>query len=268
MSESIGLIAGNGQFPILFARAAASQGRDIIAIAVREETEPELEKYVRKIYWIGVGQLGEFFEILKKEKLKKVVMAGQIRPAHIFDKNIAKDKQLERFLNKVKDKRADSLLGGIAGILKRMGIKLLDSSTFLKDHLVRRGSLTALGPSASQREDIRFGAGIAKRLSGLDIGQTVVVKDKAILAVEAIEGTDQAIGRGGALGREGAVVVKVSKPRQDMRFDIPLVGPKTIESLISASCAVLAMEAGKTLFLEKEKCLALAEANKICLVGI
>jgi len=195
-------------------------------------------------------------------------MAGQIRPAHIFNKNVVKDEQLERFLNKVKDKRADSLLGGIAGILRRMGIRLLDSTTFLKEHLVRRGTLAGQEPSDFQWQDIRFGASIAKRIGGLDIGQTVVVKDKAILAIEAIEGTDEAIKRGGALGKSGAVVVKMSKPHQDMRFDIPLVGPKTIESLISASCALLAMEAGKTLLLEKEKCLVLAEANKICLVGI
>jgi len=160
------------------------------------------------------------------------------------------------------------LLGGIAGILRRMGIRLLDSTTFLKEHLVRRGTLAGQEPSDFQWQDIRFGASIAKRIGGLDIGQTVVVKDKAILAIEAIEGTDEAIKRGGALGKSGAVVVKMSKPHQDMRFDIPLVGPKTIESLISASCALLAMEAGKTLLLEKEKCLVLAEANKICLVGI
>ncbi len=268
MIERIGLIAGNGQFPILFAKGAKSQGREIVAIAVREETSAELANYVHKIYWIGVGDLKEFFQILKKENLKKVVMAGQIKPSHIFEKNISMDEELKRFLKKVKDKRANSLLGEIAKILRRMRIKLLDSSTFLKSYLVPRGILTNLKPSALQWEDVHFGRSIAKRIGGLDIGQTVVVKDKAILAVEAIEGTDEAIKRGGALARAGAVVVKVSKPHQDMRFDIPLVGPKTMDSLIFASCAVLAMEAGKTLFLEKEKCLAIAEENNICLVGI
>ncbi|MBL7084826.1 MAG: UDP-2,3-diacylglucosamine diphosphatase LpxI [Candidatus Omnitrophica bacterium] len=268
MSERIGLIAGNGQFPILFAKGARLKGHEVVAIAVREETSPELADYVQRIYWIGVGNLKEFFQILKKERLKKVVMAGQIRPTHIFDKSISMDDDLKRFLKKVKDKRADSLLGEIARILRRMGIRLLDSSTFLRSYLVSRGVLTKAEPSPGQWQDIRFGRGIAKRIGGLDIGQTVVVKDKAILAVEAMEGTDQAIKRGGALARGGAVVVKVSKPRQDMRFDIPLIGPKTMESLIAASCAVLGVEAGKTLFLEKEKCLKAAEENNICLVGI
>ncbi len=268
MKERIGLIAGNGQFPILFARAAASQGKEIVAISVREETSLELENYVHKLYWIGVGDLKEFFRILKAEKLRKVVMAGQIRPAHIFDKNISMDESLQRFLRKVKDKRANSLLGEIAGILRRMGIRLLDSTTFLKSYLVRRGSLGKIEPSASQWNDIRFGRSIAKRIAGLDIGQTVVVKDRAILAVEAIEGTDEAIKRAGTLAGPGAVVVKMGKPRQDMRFDIPFVGPKTLDSLLSASCAVLAMEAGKTLLLEKDACLKIAEENNICLVGI
>lgn len=268
MSERIGLIAGNGQFPILFAKSATSQGWEIVGIAVREETSAELQNHVHKIYWIGVGQLKEFFQILEKEKLKKVVMAGQIRPAHIFDKNISMDEHLKKFLNVVRDKRADSLLGGIARILRRKGIKLLDSTTFLKSYLIRRGVLTSFPPEDAQWQDIRFGKAIAKRIAGLDIGQTVVVKDKAILAVEAIEGTDEAIKRGGALAGGGAIVVKVSKPRQDMRFDIPFVGPKTIDSLKLASCAVLAMEAGRTFLLEKEECLKKAEENKICLVGI
>lgn len=268
MDERIGLIAGNGQFPIIFAKSAKAHGKEIVAVAVREETEPELEKYVDKIYWIGVGRLQEFFQILKQEGFKQMVMAGQIRPAHIFDKNISKDEQLTKFLSSVKDKRADSLLGAIAKLLRRMGIQLLDSSTFLKDHLVRRGVLTRLAPTSSQWQDIHFGRGIAKRIAGLDIGQTVVVKDKAILAIEAIEGTDEAIKRGGTLAGSGAVVVKVSKPHQDMRFDIPLVGSKTIDSLASAACSVLAMQAGKALLIDKDHCIRLAEANHICLLGI
>lgn len=268
MKERIGLIAGNGQFPVLFAQAASLQGREIVAIAVREETTPELEDYVQDIHWISVGQLKEFFQILKKEELKKVVMAGQIRPSHIFERNISMDEDLKKFLNQIKDKRADSLLGGIAVMLKRMGIRLLDSTLFLKEYLVPRGILTPREPSTSQWQDIHFGKRIAKRIAGLDIGQTVVVKDKAVLAIEAIEGTDEAIKRGGMLAKDGAVVVKVSKPRQDMRFDIPFVGPRTLEALISASCSVLAMEAKKTFFLGREQCLKTAEENNLCLLGI
>jgi len=268
MEERIGLIAGNGQFPILFAKSALSYGKEIVAIAVREETDPELKNYVHKIIWIGLGELKEFFHILKEERLKEVVMAGQIRPSHIFNKNISMDENLKKFLKKVRDKRADSLLGEIARMLRRMGIRLLDSTTFLKDHLVSRGHLSNIKPTEAQWQDIRFGRSIARRIAGLDIGQTVVVKDRAILAIEAIEGTDEAIKRAGVLAGDGAVVIKVSKPHQDMRFDIPFVGPKTLDSLVCASCAVLAMEAGKTLFLEKQQCLKVAEENNICLVGI
>lgn len=267
-SKQICLIAGNGQFPILFAKEASAQGQKLIAIAVREETSAEIENYVEKVYWIGVGELNKFFEVLKQEKVRRAVMAGQIRPAHIFDQNVSKDDRLRNFLKHVKDKRADSLLGEIARLLRMMGIRLINSTTYLKNHLVTRGTLTKIEPSKEQWEDIRFGRLMAKRIGGLDIGQTVVVKDKAILAVEAIEGTDQAIKRGGDLGKSGAVVVKVSKPHQDMRFDVPLIGPKTIDALACASCSVLAMEAKKTLILNKDECLGLAEANNICLVGI
>ena len=186
MNERIGLIAGNGQFPILFAKAARLKGKEIIAIAVREETSPELENHVHKICWIGVGELKKFFQILREEKLKKVVMAGQIKPSHIFEQNISMDGQLKSFLRKVKDKRANSLLGEIARMLKGMGIRLLDSTTFLEEHLVCRGVLTKKEPTPAQWQDIHFGQKIAKRIGGLDIGQTVVVKDKAILAIEAI----------------------------------------------------------------------------------
>lgn len=268
MDKRIGLIAGNGQFPLLFARSAAAGGYEVVAIAVRQETEPELEKLVSKIHWIDIGQLQEFFRILAEEKLKKMVMAGQIKPAHIFNRNVQMDERLRQFLHQAKDKRADSLLGGIARMLERRGIRLLDSTIFLKDYLVGRGVLTKNQPSPEQWQDIHFGQAIAKHIGRLDIGQTVVIKDKAILAVEAIEGTDEAIKRGGALAGGGAVVVKVSKPRQDMRFDVPLVGSKTLDVLACASCAVLAMEAGKTLFLDKEKCLAAAQEKGICLVGI
>ncbi|MFC1631628.1 LpxI family protein, partial [Candidatus Omnitrophota bacterium] len=200
MAERIGLIAGNGQFPIIFAQAAADQGRTVVALAIKEETDPELENYVQSIHWIGVGSLGDFFKILRKEKLKKVVMCGQIKHGRIFEKNIAMDDNLKRFLNRVKDKRTDSLIGGIAKLLSRSGIKLLDSTLFLKDFLVRRGALTRSAPTPAQCQDIAFGRKIAKRIAGLDIGQTVVVREKAILAIEAIEGTDATIKRGGKYG--------------------------------------------------------------------
>jgi len=268
MKERIGLIAGNGRFPVLFAQAARSQGHEIVAIAVQEEATPELENYVERIHWISLGQLNKFFQILKNENLKKVVMAGQIKHKQIFNQDLAMDDGLKKFLDRVKDKRTDSLIGGIARMLSRAGVKLLNSTLFLKDYLVSRGALTAREPSAEEWQDIRFGWQMAKRIAGLDIGQTVVVKNKAILAVEAIEGTDAAIKRGAALAKGGTVVVKVGKPRQDMRFDIPFVGPQTLNTLNEARCAVLAMQAGKTFLLDKEKCLELASDGNIALVGI
>ena len=176
-------------------------------------------------------------------------------------------KPLKNFLKKVKDKKADSLLGEIARYLKRMGIRLLDSTTFLSHLLVKRGVLGKTRPSPSQMQDIEFGRRIAKGIAGVDIGQTIVVKERAVLAIEAIEGTDEAIKRGAALGRGDIVVIKTSKPRQDMRFDVPVAGPRTVQTLIDAGGGALALEAGKLLFLDQPVALSLADAHQVCIVG-
>ncbi|MFH2138441.1 MAG: UDP-2,3-diacylglucosamine diphosphatase LpxI [Candidatus Omnitrophota bacterium] len=265
--EKIGLIAGNGKFPLLFAQAAKQAGACVVAVAIKEEADESLAEVVDSIYWISVGQFKTLIKILKEENIKKAVMAGQIRHKLIFSK-IELDAELTMLLLKLKDKKTDTILGAIAQRLGQLGIELIDSSTFLKNYMPEKGVLTSAQPTEEQWQDINFGLETAKAIAGLDIGQTVVVKDKAVLAIEAIEGTDEAIYRGSLFSQGGAVVVKVSKPNQDMRFDIPLIGRKTIQTLIKANIAVLAIEAQKTLFLDREYVLEEANKHNIKIVAI
>ena len=262
----IGLIAGNGRFPILFAQEAKKQGADVVAIAIKEETQKELEKHVGKIYWLGVGELSKLSQILLQEKLTAVVMAGQVKHKRIFD-DVKIDQEMQKLLGSLKDKKTDSLIGAIAKKLEASGVKLLDSTTFLSDYLPEKGLLT--GHSLGQKilDDIDFGRGIAKSIAGLDIGQTVVVKDRAILAVESIEGTDEAIKRGAKYGKDGIVVVKVSKPDQDMRFDIPIIGPETVKLLKEVKAACLSIEAKKTLIIDREETMHLANEAGIGIIA-
>ena len=265
--DRIGLIAGNGKFPLLFARAAKKAKTQVVAVAIREETDPELAALVDGIHWINVGQLKTLIDILKTEHVTKAVMAGQIRHKLLFS-DIELDEELKKLLLSLKDKRTDSILGAVALRLGQLGIQVIDSTTFIKDYLPAPGVLTQCLPSQAQSDDIEFGLSIAKTIAGADIGQTVVVKDKVVLSVEAIEGTDEAIRRGSAYCHGNAVVVKVSKPNQDMRFDIPLVGKNTIETLIREKVAVLAFEAGKTLLLDKEQVVTEANKHNICIIAV
>jgi hypothetical protein len=266
--KRIGLIAGNGKFPILVAKAALQRNIEVVAIGIRQETSSLLERYVARIYWVSVGQLGELFKILKGEKIKEAVMAGQIKHSLLF-KNIQMDGELKRLLNSVEDKRTDTLLGAVAARLKSLGITLADSTDLVCEQLIPRGTLTEREPSLGQWRDIKFAKQIAERIAGLDIGQTVAVKDGAVLAVEAIEGTDEMIKRAGKLGKKGIVVVKVSKgSSQDMRFDVPVIGPRTIETLGKAGATVLAIEAGRTLVLEEDRCVKKANKCGISIVAI
>lgn len=267
MENRIGLIAGNGRFPLLFARAASRKGAEVVAIAINEETEKELEKYVNKIYWLGVGELERLFQILRQERLTSVVMAGQVKHKRVFDKNIKIDTEMQALLDNVKDKKTDSLIGAVAKRLEASGVKVLDSTTFLSDYLPGKGVLTKHTLDERILDDIEFGRGIAKSIAGLDIGQTVVVKDRAVLAVESIEGTDEAIKRGARYGKEGIVVIKVSKPDQDMRFDIPIIGPDTIKLLQQLKAACISIEAKKTLIIDKEETIKLANESGIGIVA-
>lgn len=264
----IGLIAGSGRFPILFARQAKKWGAEVIAIAVKGDTSYQLRRMVRKITWLNISEFDRIFAVFKDEKIDKAVMAGQINPRRLFNKNNEFGPALEDLLAQVRDKKADTIFSAIAEKLKEQGIELISSLTFLSDYLPQKSVLTRREPREQEWQDVYFGLSLAKKIAGLDIGQTIVIKQKAVLAVEALEGTDATLLRGGLIGKGGACAVKVSKPQQDMRFDVPVVGLKTIRSLIKAGISCLAIEAGKTVFLDKEESVRLADKKGIAIAAI
>lgn len=265
----VGLIAGEGKLPLILAKNAKNEGVSISAVGIKGKTNKNLRKYVKDFHAVKLGQLNKLVQYFKKRSLKKVVMIGKVPKIHLFGKmRLAMDKELRNLLEDVRDKKDNSLLEAIANYLQQQGIILLDSTLWLKDLLPQEGVLTKIVPTGREKKDIVFGKEIAKKIAELDIGQTVVVKDKAVLAVEAIEHTDETIRRGGKLGKKGVVVVKVSRPNQDRRFDIPVVGLKTIKILKKFKAAVLAVESGKTLFIEKEKIIKTANKGGISIVAI
>jgi len=266
-NRKIGLIAGNGRFPLIFAQEAKKAGLEVVALAIKKETSPSLENLVDRIHWVDVGQLGDLIEICKKEGITRAVMAGQVRHTRLFSQ-VKLDARAMALLAGVKDKKANSLLGAVADELSREGIELINSGTYLSHLLPSPGILTRRKPTQKEWQDIEFGHKMAKEIAGLDIGQTVVVKDQAVLAVEGMEGTDLAIKRGGKLGRRDVVVVKVSKPQQDRRFDLPIVGERTVEVLKEAKAKVFAFSARNTILLNRKKVVKRANQNGISLVAI
>ncbi|MBU4345735.1 MAG: UDP-2,3-diacylglucosamine diphosphatase LpxI [Candidatus Omnitrophica bacterium] len=266
--ERIGLIAGNRKLPIIFSQAAKKRNYYIVAVAIKGDTSRKLKKFVDKIYWIGLSEFRRCLEIFKAEGITKVVMAGQITPWRLFNKEIDRDQELRSLLANIRDKKADTIFGMIAEKLKESGLELLNSTTFIEELLVKKGTLTEKEPGAEEWEDIYFGLDLAKAVANLDIGQTVAVKKKAIVAVEALEGTDNLIRRAGRIAREGITIVKVSKPKQDLRFDIPVVGLNTVKNLIRVGARCLAIEAEKTLFIDKEQSIKLADQRGISIVAI
>lgn len=262
----VGMIAGNGLYPTTFARAARAAGVSrIVAAAFVDETDPILAEGVDCIEWLRVGQLGKMIRFFRKEGVGRAVMVGQIAPKNLFD--LRPDLRLLKMLSRVKERNAESLFAAIARELESEGIHLLPATTFLEDLLPGPGHICGPKLSARQEEDAAFGFRIAKEVSRLDIGQTVVVKKGTVLAVEAFEGTNEAIRRGGALGRGEAMMVKVSKPRQDFRFDVPVVGPVTIETAVEAGVKAIVVEAGCSLLLGKEEVFRLCEERQVSLVG-
>jgi len=266
--EKIGLIAGNRRFPIVFSQSAKKSKYYIVAVAIKGDTSSELKKYVDKIYWINLNEFNRLFEIFKSEDITKIAMAGQISPHRLFSKEVTKNEELKNLLSSIENKKADTIFGAIAERLKEAGFELIDSTTFIKDLLPKKGTLTKREPNFNEWEDIYFGFDLAKEIAYLDIGQTVAVKDKAIVAVEALEGTDRLIRRAGEIIPGGFTVVKVSKPTQDMRFDIPVVGLNTVKNIIKAKANCLAIEADKTLFLDKEESILLADKKNISIVVV
>jgi len=266
-SENIGIIAGGGQFPQLFIEAAKKKGRRVVVIAHKGETDPKIAEYADSVCWLKLGQLGKLFSFFKKEKVQETVFLGTITKTRIF-RDVMPDLKALSLWNKIDRKQDDAILRAIATALENEGIKVLESTLYLRHLLFPQGVLTKTKPSKKQRQDIVFGWRNARAIGELDIGQCIVVRDCTVLAVEAIEGTDAAILRGGSLAKEKAVVVKVRKPGQDFRFDLPATGPTTVKTLRDVKGSVLAVEAGQSLLFDKEQ--MIDEANKagIVVVGV
>jgi DUF1009 family protein len=265
--KKLGLIAGNGKFPLIFAEQARKEGYALVAVAHRGETLKELEGLIENVTWIYVGQLGKMIRTFLRAGITEAVMAGGIHKVKFLE-NFRPDLRGAKFLARMKSKDDDALLRGVAEELESDGIKVLDSTLCLSQIVAAEGVLTKRTPRAVEWEDVRFGFRVAKEVGRLGIGQTVVVKKQIVVAVEALEGTDAAIERGGTLARSGFVAVKVSKPQQDLRFDVPAVGIETIRRLHEVGGTVLAVEAGKTILLEKDALLEEAESLGISVVAL
>lgn len=266
----IGLIAGNGRFPFLALHGARALGHDVTVIAVKEEASPDLEAAAgavgASLHWVSLGHLGRCIKLLQADGVTQAVMAGQVKHVKIFS-GIVPDLTLLSVLTRLKSRNTDALISAVAEVLRDKGIELLDSTLFLSPLLAREGVLTARGPDEAERADFRFGYRMADAVAALDIGQTIVVRDRAVVAVEAMEGTDAVIARAGALAGSGTRVIKVAKPRQDRRFDVPVVGVATVQAMARAGATALSIDAGVTLALDGTAVFAAADAAGIAIVG-
>jgi DUF1009 family protein len=262
----LGIIAGNGVYPRLLANAARKAGvRKIIAAAFTGETDPVLEQHVDLLEWMRVGQLNRLLKFFRTQNIHHAIMAGQIAPKNLFD--LRPDWKALMLLGKLKERNAESMFAAIADELTNADVDLLPATTFLEHSLAPRGLIAGPKLSRHEEDDIDLGWRVAREIARLDIGQTVIVKNGTVVAVEAIEGTNDAIKRGGALAREGAVMVKVAKPKQDMRFDVPVIGVETIRIAAEARLRVIAVEAGRTLLLERDAIVDLANRSEISIVA-
>ena len=243
----LGLIAGNGRFPFLVLDAARAQGHDVTIVAAREEAFPELNEAAGRhgaaIHWISLGQLGTCISVMKDADVTHAVMAGQVKHTKIFAGGIIPDLTFISLLSKLRSRNTDGLIGAVAQVLRDKGIELIDSTSLLQPLLAKAGVLTRRAPTGEEQEDVAFGYRMADAIAALDIGQTIAVKHKAVVAVEAMEGTDEVITRAGHLAGAGVVIVKVAKPNQDMRFDVPVVGVATIEAMRAAGATTLSVDA-------------------------
>ena len=266
----IGIIAGNGKFPFLALQGARDLGHEVTVIAIKEEAFPDLEASAQKadaaLHWVSLGQLGKCIKLLKAAGVSQAVMAGQVRHVKIFS-GIIPDLTLLSVLKRLKARNTDALISAVADVMKDEGIHLLDSTMFLAPLLAREGVLSNRAPDERERADLEFGYRIADAIAALDIGQTIAVKHKAVVAVEAMEGTDEVIGRAGHLAGPGVCIVKVAKPKQDMRFDVPVIGLATIQAMRIAGATTLSVDAGKTLVLDGEHVFASANEAAIAIVG-
>jgi DUF1009 family protein len=275
-----GLIAGNGRFPFMVVEGARRAGVSLSVAAIREETDPSIEEKVDRLTWVGIGQLGKMIRFFKGEGVEKAIMAGQVKHVQIFSRAVP-DARMLKMLLRLPRRNTNSLIGAVAAELASEGIDLIDSTYFLQDYLPAAGTLTKRQPNAAERADVEYGLEIAREMARLDLGQTIVVRGKACVAIEAMEGTDETIRRAGELLRGGRqaqkklrltsgalTVLKLSKPDQDMRFDVPVVGVPTIETMIAAGATCLCLSAGKTLMFDRDDMMALANKHKLAIISV
>jgi DUF1009 family protein len=266
----IGLIAGNGRFPFLVLQGARDLGHTVTVVAIKEEAFPELADAARDaaadLHWVSLGQLGKCITLLRNAGVSQAVMAGQVRHVKIFS-GIVPDLKLLSVLSRLKSRNTDALISAVADVLRDDGIELLDSTAFLAPLLAREGVLTSRPPTEEESADFQFGYRMADAIAALDIGQTIAVKHKAVVAVEAMEGTDEVIGRAGHLAGPGVRIIKVAKPNQDMRFDVPVIGVATIQAMRTAGASALSVDAGRTLILDGEHVIASANEASVTIVG-
>lgn len=265
--QSLGLIAGKGSYPLLLAESARRQGvKRIFAIAFKGETDKKISSLADEIAWITVGQLAAMLKALENSGVRHAVMAGQITPTRLF--RVRMDSAMIKLLKSLPEKNAETIFGAAARELKKIGIEMMPASAFMEHHMPGPGVITERTPTKEEEQDIALGMKAAKMTSGLDIGQMVAVKNGTILAVEAFEGTDETIKRAGRLGGKGFVVVKVAKKGHDMRFDIPVIGPRTVQTLRKAHAGVLAVESGRAILLDKEETILKANGCGLCIVSV
>jgi DUF1009 family protein len=264
--EALGILAGGGRLPFIAAAEARRQVLRVVAVAIKDETDPTLATQVDAIHWVRLGQLGAVVRAFHEERVTDAVMLGKVEITRLFSR-VRPDLLMAKVLLKARDQRGDSLLEAIVGALAAEGIRILEIPRFLGPLLVPVGRLSRRGPTAREQQDIALGRDIARQIAALRIGQTVVLKQGTVLAVESAEGTDAAIRRGGELGRGGVVVVKVSRTDQDLRFDLPTVGPETLSALRDASATAFALDAGRTLLLDREGFVAGADELDLAVVA-
>lgn len=262
-----GLIAGNGQVPFLVIEGARRAGARLAVAAIREETDPAIEGVAERLTWVGIGQLGRLIRFFKREGVSQAIMAGQVKHVQIFSGAIP-DVRMLKLLLRLPRRNTDALIGAVADELARDQIELIDSTFFLRDYLPEVGVQTERAPSEREQADIEYGLEVAREIARLDLGQTIVVRGRACVAIEAMEGTDAVIRRAGSLARGRLTVIKLAKPNQDMRFDVPVVGLPTIETMIEANATALCITAGKTLMLDRREMLQLADKRNIAVVAV
>ncbi len=265
--SELGIIAGKGVYPLLLAESARAQGvTRVVSVAFKKETDPKIEKLSDETHWLHIGQLAPLLEAFKSAGVNQAVMAGQITPTHLF--NVRMDKAMLSLLKRLKTRNAETIFSAVGEELQTIGVELLPASSFMSTHTPEAGLLSARPPTEREQDDIALGLEVARTTSGLDIGQTVVVKEGTIIAVEAFEGTDETILRAGSLAGDSIVVVKVAKPGHDMRFDIPVVGEQTLQILKKAGASALAVESGRAILLERDKLIDMANRMDLCFVSV